>query len=291
MEDLDARVAVITGGGGGIGRALAEELLAEGTKVVIADVQEALLEQTVAELEPRGQIVGVQTDVTNVDSVRHLADQTYSTFGACHLLFNNAGVGAPAAPTWDTTVNDWRWVHGVNVMGVVHGIQAFVPRMIDGGEPGYVVNTSSSNGGLAPLADQSVYAASKAAVTTLTECLAMEFAALDLPLRAALFYPSGGLLRTGLWEADKTRPAELAREVPRKSEAMTVEKLEAMAEKGGFDLPWQDLNELARVAIDGIKGGKFILMIGTEEIGTSARARAEHFEKGELPPPKPSLFG
>ena len=90
------------------------------------------------------------------------------------MLCNNAGVGAPSSPVWETTVNDWRWVHGVNVMGVVHGIQAFVPRMIAAGEPGYVVNTSSGDGGIAPMPTASVYAASKAAVTCLTECLASQ---------------------------------------------------------------------------------------------------------------------
>ena len=100
------------------------------------------------------------------------------------MLCNNAGVGAPSSTVWETTVNDWRWVHGVNVMGVVHGIQAFVPRMIASGEPGYVVNTSSGDGGIAPMPSASVYAASKAAVTSLTECLAMQLVSEGTNLRA-----------------------------------------------------------------------------------------------------------
>jgi NAD(P)-dependent dehydrogenase (short-subunit alcohol dehydrogenase family) len=291
MKDLEHKVAVVTGGAGGIGRALVEELLAEGVRVVVADVQQELLDQAVAELRAAGDVIGVRTDVTDPDSVRALADQTYATYGACHILCNNAGVGAPSALTWETTVNDWRWVHSVNVMGVVHGVLEFVPRMIASGEEGHVVNTSSGDGGISPMPAASVYAASKAAVTTLTECLASQLESEHTNLRASIFYPSGGLLRTGLWESDKTRPADLAREVPRTTEPMTIEKLEAQARAGGYDLPWQDLNELARVVIDGIRDERFIFMIDVESIGTTMRSRAEHFERGELVPHSPHLLG
>ena len=188
-------------------------------------------------------------------------------------------------------MNDWRWVHGVNVMGVVHGIQAFVPRMIAAGEPGYVVNTSSGDGGIAPMPSASVYAASKAAVTSLTECLAMQFLSEGTNLRAGIFYPSGGLLRTGLWTADRNRPADLARERPRATEAMTIEKLEAMAKQGGHELKFQDLDELAQVVVDGIRAERFIMMIGVESIGATMRERAAAFEQGELPEQHAGVLG
>jgi NAD(P)-dependent dehydrogenase (short-subunit alcohol dehydrogenase family) len=207
------------------------------------------------------------------------------------VLCNNAGVGAPSSTVWETTVNDWRWVHGVNVMGVVHGIQAFVPRMIAAGETGYVVNTSSGDGGIAPMPSASVYAASKAAVTSLTECLAMQFLSEGTNLRAGIFYPSGGLLRTGLWTADRNRPAELARERPRATEAMTIEKLEAMAKQGGHELKFQDLDELAQVVVDGIRAERFIMMIGVESIGATMRERAAAFEQGALPEQHAGVLG
>jgi NAD(P)-dependent dehydrogenase (short-subunit alcohol dehydrogenase family) len=279
VEELDGRVAVVTGAAGGIGRALAEELLAEGMQVVIADVQAEAVAATADELGA----VGVPTDVTDPASVEALADATYERFGACHLLVNNAGVGAPSSTPWETTVNDWRWVHGVNVMGVVNGVLAFVPRMIAGGDEGHVVNTSSGDGGIEPLPTASVYAASKAAVTTFTECLAAQLESEGTRLRASIFYPSGGLLRTGLWESDKTRPEDLARERPRTTEPMTVDKLEAMAEQGGYQLPWQDLNELARVLVAGIKAGEFVTMIGRESIAETYRRRGEDFAAGRLP--------
>jgi NAD(P)-dependent dehydrogenase (short-subunit alcohol dehydrogenase family) len=291
VDQLSGRVAVVTGGAGGIGRALAEELLQEGMKVVVADVQPGPLEATVGELSKTGEALGVATDVTDRKSVDALADRTYEAFGACHVLCNNAGVGAPSSLVWETTANDWKWVHGVNVMGVVHGILSFVPRMIAGGEPGHVVNTSSGDGGISPMPAASVYASSKAAVTILTECLASQLVSEGTNLRASIFYPSGGLLKTGLWESEKTRPPELAREVPRKTEAMTVAKLEAMAAKSGQQLPWQDLNELASVVVRGIKEEKFILMLDLEGIGPQLRKRAEHFEKGELVPHAKGMLG
>ena len=283
MEELTGKVAVVTGGAGGIGRALGEELLSEGMKLVVADLHPDAVAATVAELSERGDVTGVVTDVSDFASVEALADATYAAHGACHLLVNNAGVGAPSALVWDTTPNDWRWVHGVNVMGVTHGILAFVPRMLAGGEPGHVVNTSSGDGGISPLPSASVYASSKAAVTVLTECLAQQLISEGTNLRASIFYPSGGLLRTGLWESERNRPPELTRERPRSTEPMTVAKLEAMADEKGFELHWQDLNELARLVVAGIRADDFIFMIDRDSIGETLRERAAAFEKGRLP--------
>jgi NAD(P)-dependent dehydrogenase (short-subunit alcohol dehydrogenase family) len=284
MKDFAGKVAVITGGAGGIGKALAEELLAVGAKVVIADVQPDLVEASTAELQERGEVVGVVTDVSDPASMQALADRTWEAFGGCHLLFNNAGVGAPAAKPWESTPNDWRWVLNVNVIGVANGVQAFVPRMIEAGEEGVVVNTSSPNGGLSHRPTAAVYAASKAAVSSFTETLQNQFLADELNLRAAVFYPSGGLLRTGMWEAEKLRPSEFTRERPRESQPMTVATLEAMAEKGGYELPWQDLNELARVVLDGIRNDEFVIMIGRQNVGTALHERADRLGAGECPP-------
>jgi NAD(P)-dependent dehydrogenase (short-subunit alcohol dehydrogenase family) len=283
VDELEGKVAVVTGGAGGIGRALCEEFLAEGMRVVVSDVRPEAVEEATTHLAERGEVLGVVTDVSTFESVEALAATTYDTFGACHVLCNNAGVGAPASTPWETTVNDWRWVHGVNVMGVVHGVLAFVPRMINGGDDGHVVNTSSGDGGISPLPTASVYAASKAAVTSFTETLASQLETEGTRLRASIFYPSGGLLRTGLWESERTRPPELARERPRTTEPMTVAKLEAMAEKGGHSLPWQDLNQLARIVVDGIRDQSFIFMIDRESMGDTLRDRAAYLEKGELP--------
>jgi len=292
MEELDGRVAVVTGGASGIGLALARAFLHERMKVVIADIEAAALERAQSDLAATGgDVTGVVTDVTDRDSVERLAQATFDLHGGCHVLCNNAGVGAPSSLVWDTTPNDWRWVHGVNVMGVVNGILAFVPRMIASCEPGYVVNTSSGDGGIEPMPSASVYAASKAAVTSVTECLAAQLIGEGTSLRAAIFYPSGGLLRTGLWTADRNRPAALARERPRATEPMTIEKLEAMAEQSGHTLQFQDLDELAQVVIDGIRNERFIMMIGVGTIGEKMRERAEAFEQGALPSQHAGILG
>ncbi len=289
--ELAGRVAVVTGGAGGIGAALCRAFAGEGMKVVVADVSADRVDAAVAALDG-GEVLGVVTDVSRPESVEELAAATWERFGACHLLCNNAGVGAPSANVWETTVNDWRWVHGVNVMGVVHGILAFVPRMIASGEPGHVMNTSSGDGGIEPLPAASVYASSKAAVSTLTECLAQQLRSEGTALRASIFYPSGGLLRTGLWESDRTRPTELAREKPRPTEAMTVAKLEAMAESKGFELPWQDLDELARLVVAGLRDDdEFIHMIGRESMAPTLHGRADVLAAGRLPRHEPGPLG
>jgi NAD(P)-dependent dehydrogenase (short-subunit alcohol dehydrogenase family) len=261
MQLENGQVAVVTGGASGIGLALARAFLGEGLQVVVADVEAAALDRACEELSAAGRVEGVVTDVTDATSVERLAATTFERFGACHVLCNNAGVGAPSALVWETTVNDWRWVHGVNVMGVVHGIQAFVPRMIASGAEGFVVNTSSGDGGIAPMPAASVYASSKAAVTSLTECLAAQLI------------------------------SELARERPRTTEAMTIEKLEAMAQEKGFELSFQDLDELARIVLDGIRAERFVMMIDVETIGTTMRDRATALEQGALPQKHAGLLG
>jgi NAD(P)-dependent dehydrogenase (short-subunit alcohol dehydrogenase family) len=184
---------------------------------------------------------------------------------------------------WETTPNDWAWVHGVNVRGVVHGIQAFVPRMIEAGQEGLVLNTSSGDGGIAPLAGQSVYAASKAAVSILTECLDAQLAA-QTQLRAAIFYPSGGMLATGIWTTRRNRPAELARErpVPEGSETTFEDFMQGM-KAAGIELPVQDLDELAQHAVAGIQRGDFVIMIRREEMEAQLVERARKLAAGENP--------
>jgi NAD(P)-dependent dehydrogenase (short-subunit alcohol dehydrogenase family) len=282
VQDLKGRVAVVTGGASGIGRALAGAFAGEGMKLVIADVEAHALEQTAGELRARGaEVSGVVTDVSKRESVSALADRVFATYGACHVLCNNAGVGAPSAPVWETTPNDWAWIYGVNVMGVVHGIHAFVPRMLASGEEGLVINTSSGDGGIEPLPDQAVYASSKAAVSIITECLGAQLAAQSDRMRAMVFYPSGGLLDTGIWSCDRNRPAEL--EVPVTGEPQTLEKFRAMAKKAGMDLPVQDLDDLAQHLLGDIRAGRFVSMIGREHAGQTLAQRAVRIGAGELP--------
>ena len=284
MRELRDRVAVVTGGASGIGRAMARAFLREGMKVVIADVEEEAISNTLAELGD-GEVFGVRTDVSDADSVESLAEEVFSRFGACHLLCNNAGVSVGSTDVWETTLNDWKWVHGVNVMGVVHGILSFVPRMRASGQEGLILNTSSGDGGISPLAGQSVYASSKAAISTMTECLAAQLAAEDGGrLRAAIFYPSGGMLDTGLWTTWRNRPEALAREKSYPEGAQpTFEEFQSAAKEAGFDLPVQNLDELAGHLVEGIRAGDFVIMIGREMIEAQLKERAENLAAGRCP--------
>jgi NAD(P)-dependent dehydrogenase (short-subunit alcohol dehydrogenase family) len=284
MKDFKGRVAVVTGGASGIGKALAKAFLGAGAKVVIADVEKDALAATCEELGKGKEISGVVVDVRDPASVNALADEVFDRHGACHVLVNNAGVGVANLNVWETEPSDWQWVHGVNVLGVVHGIQSFVPRMLASGQEGFVVNTSSGDGGISPLAGQSVYASSKAAVSILTECLAAQLVAEQTKVRAAIFYPSGGLLKTGIWTTKRNRPAELARAkaVPAGSET-SFEEFMGWMKQQGMDLPVQDLDELALFALDGIRKGDFVIMIGREQMEAQLVARAKKLAKGECP--------
>jgi NAD(P)-dependent dehydrogenase (short-subunit alcohol dehydrogenase family) len=283
MQDFEGKVAVVTGGASGIGKALVRALLRENARVVIGDVEAKALEAAVDELKGEGGSVrGVVVDVSKPESLESLAEDVYGTEGACHLLFNNAGVAAPNANVWETTVNDWKWVHGVNVHGVMHGILAFVPRMIEAGEEGYVINTSSGDGGISPLPYQSVYASSKAAVSCITECLAAQLESEGTKLRASIFYPSGGLLETGIWSTARNRPAELARE--RESAPVpTIDEFKQAAKAAGMELQFQDLDELAQVALQGIRDEQFVIMIGHGDAQATLSDRADRIGKGDLP--------
>ena len=282
MKNLRGRVAVVTGGASGIGKALARAFLGEGMKLVLADVEEPALKATAEELG--GDVIGVVTDVSDANSVQALADRVFDLHGACHILCNNAGVAAPNLDLWETESCDFQWVHGVNVAGVAHGVQAFVPRMIASAEEGFILNTSSGDGGISPLAQQVVYASSKAAVSTMTECLAAQLIGRNTKLRAAIFYPSGGMLNTGIWTTKRNRPERLARnEEVDAGQETTFDAFMEGAKKAGFDLPVQDLDELAQFALRGIRNEDFVIMIDRESMETTLNERAAKLARGECP--------
>jgi NAD(P)-dependent dehydrogenase (short-subunit alcohol dehydrogenase family) len=286
MEQLAGRVAVVTGGANGIGRGIVEALLEEGARVVVADIERSVLDAAIAELERHGDVRGVVTDVSEPESVEALADDVFATEGACHLLFNTAGVtsGGGGKP-WEQEANDWRWCFSVNVFGVANGVLAFVPRMLESGEEGHVVNTSSGDGGIAPVPYASIYASSKAAVSCFTEALAHQFVATGASLKASVFYPGGGLLDTGLWTAQRNRPAELERTKPRPpAPGTTFAEFKASLEAAGRDVTVVDLRELGRFVLRGVKAGQFVIGHDLDDAGRLLHARADAIAKGELPP-------
>jgi NAD(P)-dependent dehydrogenase (short-subunit alcohol dehydrogenase family) len=206
MQELSGRVAVITGGASGIGLAMARRFARAGMKLVLADIEPAPLARALAQLQAAGaQALSMPVDVRLEAQVEALAEAAYARFGAVHVLCNNAGVASPtlALPAWETTVADWQWIMGVNLMGVVHGVRAFVPRMLAGNEEGHIVNTASVAG---LLTGSGPYFASKHGVSCLTEGLYKDLKARGAKLSASVLCP--GLIRTGILDAERNRPAD-----------------------------------------------------------------------------------
>lgn len=206
MEQFEGRVAVVTGAASGIGRALATRFAQEGMHVVLADVEAGPLADAHAALAATGaQAIAVRTDVAQEADVARLADAAYERFGAVHVLCNNAGVAAGPlrSRAWESSLADWQWTLNVNFMGVLHGVRAFVPRMLAGGDEGHVVNTSSIAG---LLTSANPYNVSKHGVTCLTEGLEKDFRAIGAKLSASLLCP--GLIRTRILDAGRNRPEQ-----------------------------------------------------------------------------------
>lgn len=204
--DLMGKTAAITGAASGFGREFALACARAGMKLVLGDVDETGLAATAAQVAALGvDVASRRCDVSKPEEVEALAALADERFGGTQVVFNNAGVAA-AGPAWMATLDDWKWVLDVNLMGVVHGIRAFVPRMIARGEPARVVNTASIAGLVSP-PGLAVYAASKHAVVTLSECLAHDLAAAKAPVGVTVICP--GFVKTGIASSYRNRPKDL----------------------------------------------------------------------------------
>jgi NAD(P)-dependent dehydrogenase (short-subunit alcohol dehydrogenase family) len=204
MDSFKGKVAVVTGGGSGIGRALVLALAREGARVVVADIDDAAMATVAGEVRAHGvDALAVRTDVTDLTQVQALADRAWQAFGGVHVLCNNAGVAV-----WGglerATHRDWQWVLGVNLWGVIHGVEAFVPRMIAGGEGGHIVNTASM-AGLIASQGLGVYNTSKYAVVGLSETLAKDLR--PYRIGVSVLCPMG--VETRIRESERSRPPDL----------------------------------------------------------------------------------
>ena len=206
MEQLEGRVAVISGGGSGIGEGLAHACHAAGMRIVAADIEQAEAERVANDVrELGGEAIGVRADISTRDSVDELAATAYEAFGAVHLLCNNAGV-LTRAPLLDSSEADWQWTLGVNLLGPVHGVRAFVPRMLEQGDAAHIVNTASVAGTYAIAGTAlGVYTASKFAIVGYSEMLRLELA--DEGIGVSVLCPGG--VETRIFEADRNRPDAL----------------------------------------------------------------------------------
>jgi len=204
MQDLTDKVAVITGAASGIGLAMAQRAASEGMRVVLADIEEAPLAAAAQQLRDEGaEALAVVTDVSSLSSIEDLRDETLSVYGGAHLLCNNAGV-AVGRLTWETTNEDWNWVLGVNLWGVVHGIRAFLPGMLASGNEGHIVNVASM-AGLITAPGMSIYNTTKHAVVGLSETLYYELQLTGARVGVSVLCP--GWVNTRIMDAERNRPA------------------------------------------------------------------------------------
>ncbi len=267
LKDLRGKVAVVTGGAGGIGQAIGRRFGQEGMKVVLADVLAEPLDDATRALAAEGiEAAGVVTDVTDYSSVEALATEAVHLFGALHVVCNNAGTGGVSEGyMWEHDLADWRWGIDVNVLGVIHGIKAFVPILLGQGE-GHVVNTCSGNGGFAPIARgamggpaTAVYPMTKAAVLCLTESLYTHLEMTGTQVRAHVLFP-GGFLNTGIWESWRHRPQRYAATQERQTPEQTLAGVVARFEAAGAHVQFTPLETVADQVVEGIRADRFWMM-------------------------------
>ena len=269
MEGFAGKVAVVTGAASGIGLGLAERFCAEGMKVVLADVETEALAAAQTTLRDAGaEVVALETDVSDRAAVDALADAAYDRFGAVHVLCNNAGVSGGGGPVWETTPNDWTWVLGVNLLGVVHGIQAFVPRMVAGGQEGHVVNTSSIMGLVT--GGGSIYGVTKHGVVRLSEGLYHDLRAAGSPIGVSVLCP--GMIATNIVSSQRNRPAILAD--PERPVDPERERFREAMQKRFLD-EGMPPSEVAEITMEAIRTERFYVFTHPEmKAGVEARFRS-----------------
>ncbi|WP_426105960.1 SDR family oxidoreductase [Massilia sp. TSP1-1-2] len=257
MKNFQDKVAVITGGASGLGREFAITAHKLGMKLVLADVQQDMLDQTRAELEGQGAtVLTMICDVRKGEQVQALADATMAKFGAVHLLFNNAGVGSGGL-IWENSVADWEWVLGVNVWGVVHGVRIFTKLMLecakkDSSYEGHIVNTASM-AGLLNAPTMGVYNVSKHAVVSLSETLYHDLQLVEAPIGASVLCPY--FVPTGISQSHRNRPADVAMTEgatasQKAAQAMTVKAVESGKVTAA---------DVSQITFDAIRDGQFYI--------------------------------
>ncbi|HKQ25575.1 MAG TPA: SDR family oxidoreductase [Burkholderiales bacterium] len=253
MKEFRDRVAVVTGGASGLGRAMAWRFAREGMKIVLADVQADALKKTEVDFENASiPVLAVRTDVAKGKDVEALADKAFKTFGGVHILCNNAGV-APGGRVWEQTAKDWEWTLGVNVWGVIHGIRAFVPRMLEQNVDCHVVNTASV-AGLLSLPGMSVYCVSKHSVVTLTECLHHDLVEFGAKVKASVLCPA--YVPTGISDSERNRPASLREKKKKSAEDLKrEEQLRHAVQSGRISA-----EQVADLVFEAIKAEKFYIL-------------------------------
>jgi len=269
MQSFSEKTCVITGAGSGLGREFALLAAKLGMRLVLADVQQDALKQTEASATELGaDVLSYVCDVRRGDEVESLAQAAVKRFGAIHVVFNNAGVGAGGL-IWESTQQDWEWVLGVNLWGVIHGVRVFTPLMLasakaDPNFEGHIINTASMAGLLTPPA-MGIYNVSKHAVVALTETLYHDLSLIDAPIGVSVLCPY--FVPTGISHSDSVRPSDTqATTQPTRSQQISQAMLEKAVSAGKVSAA-----EVAQITFDAIKAGQFYIYSHPQALGNVER--------------------
>lgn len=268
MKNFADKVAVITGGAGGLGREFAQVAAGLGMKIVLADVQQDALDRARTELEGQGaQVLAMRCDVRKGEQVQALADAAMERFGAVHLVFNNAGVGAGGL-VWENSEADWEWVLGVNLWGVIHGVRIFTRLMLecakrDAQFEGHIVNTASM-AGLLNAPAMGVYNVSKHAVVSLSESLYHDLQLVDAPIGASVLCPY--FVPTGISQSHRNRPDDVKMEAAPTASQMAAQALTVKAVESGKVTAAQ----VAQMTFDAVRDGQFYIYSHPGALGNVA---------------------
>lgn len=273
MKDFAGKVAVVTGAASGMGLAFSHKFADEGMKVVLADIESEPLSMAEAGLKAKGaDVLSVKTDVMREEAVNALADAAFERFGNVHIVCNNAGVAATAATLrsrpWESPLSDWEWTFGVNFMGVLYGIRAFIPRMLENGEEGHIVNTASMAG---LLTGANPYNVSKHSVVCLTEGIYKEFKGMGAKLSASVLCP--GLIRTAILDSERNRQPEYG-----PATDLSAQRPELQVFSAGFEAALKAGYEpeyVADMVFEAIRDDKFYIFPAQEGVLGSVKARME----------------
>jgi NAD(P)-dependent dehydrogenase (short-subunit alcohol dehydrogenase family) len=263
MKTLEGRVAAVTGAASGLGRAMALAFAAEGMHAALADVDEPGLKSTLNEVQSRGvRAFAMRVDVSRYQEVESFCSKAIAQFGATHVVCNNAGV-SPLGAVWENTLADWQWILGVNLWGVIHGVRAFVPRLLAQGE-GHVVNTASVAGLISP-PGMGAYNVTKHAVVALSESLYHDLRLRGSPVGVSVLCPA--YVPTGIADSERNRPRELCNpeKKPSKEEAL-LKKAVASGKLSADDV--------ARAVVAAVKEERFYVLTHPRIKG-AIRARME----------------
>jgi NAD(P)-dependent dehydrogenase (short-subunit alcohol dehydrogenase family) len=277
MQDFKHKLAVITGGASGVGRSLAFALGREGGRVLIADVDQAALTQTQADLSAAGiDAHSSFCDVSSADSVKALAIKAFDELGGAQLVFANAGIGAgEGGAMWEYAEQDWQWAFNVNVWGVINSINAFMPRLMAQQQEAHMVITGSGNGAFMVLPDSPIYTATKASVQAITEALYYQTSAAQDLVKVNALFPGPYVVDTGLFNSDRVRPVELDKGDANDSGIKSVDDMREMMEQFGMELKTTHPDEVAQTALQGLRNEQFWISPMNEDTEAKIKLRMD----------------